>query len=125
LDNKIMQNMNTKEYTIDATGQTLGRIATRVATILRGKDTPGFRTNIVADVRVLITNASKMKITGSKMKQKKYSRYSGYPGGLKQPTMTQVIEKKGYKQILETAIKGMMPANKLRPLILKKLTISE
>jgi large subunit ribosomal protein L13 len=82
-----------------------------------------FRRNIAPQVKVEITNANKAKIASSKMAQKTYARYSGYPGGLKKPNMAEVISKKGHGQIFREAVSGMLPKNKLRPVMLKNLTI--
>jgi large subunit ribosomal protein L13 len=112
-------------HTIDATNRALGRIATDAALILRGKDSPAFERNIVSPDTVHITNASKMRISTKKKDEKTYKRYSGYPGGLKHEKMNHLIARKGYSTLLEHAIRGMLPPNRLRPKILKKLTISE
>ena len=121
-----MTDTNTKqEYTIDATGQRLGRVASEIAVLLMGKQLPDFQRNTVPNVSVTVSNASLLDITNKKREQKTYNRYSGYPGGLKTQRMEEVIEKKGYEAVLTNAIAGMLPANKLRPLMLKNLTINE
>ncbi len=112
-------------YTIDAQNKSLGRVASEVAMILMGKDKADYRPNVVADVKVEIQNASKVKINPKNLKNKLYKRYSGYPGGLKETPMKKVIEKKGYSEIFEIAVKGMLPANKLRPLMMKNLEVTE
>ena len=115
----------TQEYTIDATGQRLGRVASEIAVLLMGKQLPDFTRNKVPNVSVTVTNASLLDIDNKKREQKTYNRYSGYPGGLKTQRMEEVIAKKGYEAVLLNAISGMLPANKLRPLMLKNLTINE
>ena len=113
------------EYNLDATGKKLGRLASQIAILLMGKNKPDFTKNEVSNVKVNITNASKMDITRKKMKQKEYQRYSGYPGGRKVENMEKIISTKGYAEILNKAVYGMLPGNKLRPLMLKNLKISE
>jgi len=115
----------TKEYSIDATGKRIGRVATEVAMILMGKNTPQYTANKVADVKVTITGAEKLEITDAKSAQKTYKRYSGYPGGQTVETLAAVRAKKGAGELLRHAIRGMMPANKLRTERLKRLEITE
>lgn len=114
-----------KEHVIDATNKKVGRVATEAATVLMGKDTPNFQKNILANVKVSIVNASKASISEKKKGQKTYTRYTGYPGGLRQPTMEEVIEKHGYAKVFENAVSGMLPKNKLRSQMMKNLVISE
>ncbi len=111
--------------TIDASGKTLGRVASVAATALMGKDKPTFVKNMVTGAKVHIVNASKMKIDPRKMTVNVHTRYSGYPGGQKQETLAKVAKSKGYGEIFRHAVKGMIPNNKLRPIIMKRLTISE
>ena len=113
------------KYTLDAENKKIGRIATQAAVYLMGKNNPDFARNAIPDVTVEIKNVSKASIDSKKMTQKTYSRYSGYPGGLKQPTMEKVIEKKGYSEIFKEAISGMLPKNKLRQKMMNNLTITE
>ncbi len=113
------------EYNLDATGKKLGRLASQIAILLMGKNKANFTKNELVDTKVIITNASKLDITKKKMKQKEYQRYSGYPGGKKVENMEKVISDKGYTDILEKAVYGMLPGNKLRPLMMKNLTITE
>lgn len=114
-----------KEHTIDATNRALGRVASEVATILMGKDTPEFRRNIAPKVSVTIVNASKLKISKRKADGKIYQRYSGYPGGRREWTMAKEIEKDGHVDIFTRAVRGMLPSNKLRPEMLKNLTVED
>ena len=112
--------------TIDATGRSIGRVATEAAEVLRGKNTADFSKNRIAGAPVHITNASQVNISSQrKMLGKVYVRYSGYPGGQKKETLKEVAEKKGYSEAVRRAIYGMLPGNKLRPRIMKRLTISE
>ncbi len=113
------------KYVLDAENKRIGRVATEAAVFLMGKNTSDFAKNKIPAIKVEIKNASKVIIDHKKMDQKTYSRYSGYPGGLKQPTMKQVIEKKGYSELFKSAISGMLPKNKLRAQMMKNLTISE
>ncbi len=115
------------KYTLDAENKKIGRIATQAAVYLMGKNTIDYARNNIPAVTVEIKNASKASIADTKKLQKTYSRYSGYPGGLKQPTMQQVIDKKGkgYSELFKEAVKGMLPKNKLRQKMMNNLTITE
>lgn len=113
------------EYNLDATGKKLGRMASQVAVLLMGKNTPDFQNNQVANVKVNITNSSKLDIDPKKLEEKTYKKYSGYPGGLKIKKMSQVIAKKGYEEVIREAVHGMLPSNKLRSKMMKNLIISE
>jgi large subunit ribosomal protein L13 len=117
--------MKKAQHTIDAKGQKLGRIASQAAIFLMGKNEPDFQKNQVADITVTIVNASQAAITEKKKGEKIYKRFSGYPGGLKERTMANVIEKKGYSELFIKAIYGMLPDNKLRARMMKNLTVSE
>jgi large subunit ribosomal protein L13 len=114
-----------KQFTIDATGKRLGRLATEIATILMGKNSPDMAHNVVADVFVKIENADKLHITEKKKTEKKYKRYTGYPGGLREIPMKKVIEKKGYEEVIRKAVYGMLPGNRLRSKRMKRLIISK
>ncbi len=116
--------MEKKIYTIDATGGKIGRVATKVVTILTGKNRADYARNKVFDVQVVINNASKLDIAESKLGNM-YKRYSGYPGGLSEKSMEQIIEKKGKAAILKLAISGMIPHNKLKSRIIKNVLINE
>ena len=112
-------------HTIDATGKTFGRIASAAAKALMGKTTPDYVQNKVADVRVYITNASKTKMSERRMNETLHETYSGYPGGFKTATNEKIVKNKGWKGLYELAVYGMLPSNKLRPLMMKRLTINE
>lgn len=114
-----------KEYVIDATGQALGRIATQVANALRGKDTTSFVKNIAPKVTVKIINASKLKVTQKKMGDKIYIHYTGHPSGLRKTSLSHLVDKKGWAEPIKKAVYGMLPANRLRAVMIKNLIITE
>jgi len=109
--------------TIDAAGESLGRVASRAAAILRGKASASFERYILPSVRVKIINAAQIKITSSKLAGKIYKNYSGYPGGLSFETLGARLARRGAAPVFRLAIKRMLPANKLRDRILKNLTV--
>lgn len=113
------------KYTLDAENKRIGRVATQAAVYLMGKNLNDFKRNIVPEVKVEVKNASKVLVNDTKFKTKTYSRYSGYPGGLRQPTMKQVTVKKGFSEVIKEAVSGMLPKNKLRAKMLKNLVITE
>ncbi|MBU4480331.1 50S ribosomal protein L13 [Patescibacteria group bacterium] len=113
------------EHTIDATEKKLGRVASEAAILLMGKNKADFEKNIVASVKVNITNASKLNIDPKKLDNKEYKNYSGYPGGLKIRKMKQVIGKKGVSEVVKKAVYGMLPSNKLRAIMMKNLIVTE
>jgi len=115
----------TTTYTIDASGKVFGRVASEAAKNLMGKNLPDYTANKLADILVVITNASLTKMSERRMKETLHERYSGQPGGFKEVTNAKIIEKKGWKGLYELAVYGMLPANKLRPLMMKHLTIKE
>jgi len=114
-----------KEYNFDLTGKKLGRVATEIAVILMGKDSPDYAPNKIANVVINIENASKLDVSEKKLDSKIYDHYSGYPGGRKEITMRLLVAKKGYGEALKNAIYGMLPKNKLRSQLIKKLVIKE
>jgi large subunit ribosomal protein L13 len=107
---------------IDADGQTLGRLATRVATVLRGKDKPNYTPWLDVGDHVVVTNCAKVRITGRKLDQKQYVRYSGYPGGLKIQNMRDLFAKRP-EEVVFRAVRGMMPHTRLGRQQLKKLRV--
>lgn len=117
--------MTNKEHTIDAAGKTIGRIATAAANLLRGKDSADFERYLVAGAKVKIINASQVKMFNDKLNSRYHKHYTGFPGGLKYETLAKTVDKKGYSELLRLAIHGMLPDNKLKPLFMKNLTISE
>lgn len=110
-------------HELDAKGQVLGRLATQVSVLLRGKNKPSFRPNIMSGDKVKIINASKVVFTGNKMEQKMYYRHSGYLGNLKEFKLKEMMAKDPTK-VVEKAIYGMLPDNKLRKIWMKNLEIS-
>lgn len=111
-----------QEQTIDLAGKSLGRTASEVAAILRGKSSPDFQPNVVPSIKVKVVNASKMKITEKKKSQKIYTRYSGHPSGLKK-TKLGVVFADNPGEVFRRAVLGMLSRNKLRSRIIKNLTI--
>lgn len=111
-----------KWYVVDATDQVLGRLATKVATVIRGKNKPSFTPNMDTGDFVIIVNADKIKMTGNRELQKTYFRHSGYPGGGKELTYQQMKEKHP-ERIIEFAVKGMLPKNRLGRTLIKKLKV--
>lgn len=99
-------------FIVDAEGQTLGRLATRIATVLRGKHKPTFTPHLDMGDHVIVINADKIVLTGSKAEQKLYHAHSGFPGGLRSVPFATMLERKP-TQIVEAAVKGMLPKNKL------------
>ncbi len=117
-----LNEINQKWLVVDADGQILGRLASEVATILRGKNKPIFTPHMDVGDHVIIINAGKIRVTGKKAKTKKYYRHTGYPGGLRSDSYSDLIKSNPAK-ILEKAIWGMLPHNKLGKKIYKKLKI--
>ena len=115
----------TTTYTIDASGKIFGRVASEAAKALIGKSLPDYTANKVANVLVTIINASKTKMTERRMNKTLHERYSGQPGGFRVETNAKIIEKKGWNGLYELGVYGMLPSNKLRPLMMKHLTIKE
>jgi len=117
-----LNEINQKWLVVDADGQILGRLASEVASILRGKNKPIFTPHMDVGDHVIIINAGKIRVTGKKAKTKKYYRHTGYPGGLRSDSYSDLIKSNPAK-ILEKAIWGMLPHNKLGKKIYKKLKI--
>jgi large subunit ribosomal protein L13 len=111
-------------HIIDAAGQSLGRVATKAAEILQGKSDPSFAPNLNMSKTVEIKNISRAVFTGHKMEQKKYFRYSGYPGGLKTETLTDLWMKRP-AEVVRKAVYQMLPANRLRKSRIARLKITE
>ena len=111
-----------KWYLIDAEGKTLGRLAARVATVLRGKHKPTFTPHVDTGDHIVIINAEKIRLTGDKMATKTYSRHSGCPGGLKTLTAQHIHDRKP-TQLLTRAIQGMLPKTPLGKHMAKKLRV--
>jgi large subunit ribosomal protein L13 len=116
---------NTKEKIIDASGRTLGRVASEVAMSLMGKTKPTFERNVYSGMPVKVINASKIKITAKKLESIYHTRYSGIPGGLRTIKGTETASKRGLKELLELATYQMLPSNKLRRTMMKNLKIED
>lgn len=111
-----------KWYVVDATDMTLGRLASEVAKVLRGKNKPIFTPNIDCGDNVIVINAEKIKVTGKKMDQKVYYHHSDYVGGLKEATLREKLAKKP-EQVIELAVKGMLPKGPLGRQMFTKLHV--
>lgn len=111
-----------KWYVVDAEGCTLGRLASGVASVLRGKNKPQFTPHVDTGDYVIIVNADKVKVTGKKMDQKIYYHHSDYVGGMKETTLREMMAKKPEK-VLELAVKGMLPKGPLGRSMIKKLHV--
>jgi large subunit ribosomal protein L13 len=109
-------------YVVDASGQTLGRLATDIARVLRGKHKPTYTPNQDLGDFVVVVNASKIAVTGTKLTDKKYYQHSGYPGGLRTTTLQQMLERHP-ERVIEKAVRGMLPHTKLGEQMFKKLKV--
>ena len=116
------ENVERNWFVVDATDRILGRVATKIADRIRGKDKPTFTPHTDGGDYVIVVNAEKIKVTGSKFDKKMYYRHSLYPGGLKSQSFKELNEKNPEK-IIEEAVKGMLPKNKLGKSIIKKLKV--
>lgn len=115
----------TNSYTIDATGKSLGRVASMASRALMGKNSADYRANKTPVVKVSIINASKTKMSENRLATVLHEKYSGHPGGLRFKTNGDIVKEKGWKGLYELAVYGMLPSNKLRPIMMKNLTIVE
>ena len=111
-----------KWYVVDAEGMVLGRLASQVAAILRGKNKPTFTPHVDTGDHVIVLNADKVVLTGDKLNQKFYRRHSGYPGGLKETSYKDLMAKKADLAVIE-AVRGMLPKNALGRQMIKKLRV--
>ena len=121
----ISANKSTRKKTwvlVDADGQTLGRLASRVAILLRGKHKPSFTPHVDCGDNVIVINAEKIKLSGNKWDDKTYVRYTGYPGGQRSLTATELFEKDPAR-LVEKSIKGMLPKNKLGASLFRNLSV--
>ena len=109
-------------YVVDADGQTLGRLATRIADTLRGKDKAQYTPHVDTGDFVVVVNAEKVVVTGNKLDQKRYYRHSGYPGGLRSRTLREQLERRP-TEVIRKAVKGMLPRNRLARRQLTKLKV--
>ena len=111
-----------KWYVVDAEGQTLGRLASEVAKVLRGKNKPEFTPHVDTGDYVIVVNAAKVQVTGKKLSQKIYYHHSDYVGGMKETTLAEMLAKKPEK-VIELAVKGMLPKGPLGRAMIKKLHV--
>jgi large subunit ribosomal protein L13 len=115
-------NIEHKWYVVDASGKVLGRLATQIANYLRGKHKPEFTPHADAGDYVIVTNASKIKVTGKKTSDKVYYDHSGYPGGIKEITFDKLLDKDAAK-VIQRAVKGMLPKNPMGRAMFSKLKV--
>lgn len=111
-----------KWFVVDAAGENLGRLATRIATILRGKHKPTYTPSMDVGDFVIVINAEKVAVTGRKLQQKMYYRHSLYPGGLKEISLERMLAKHP-RRVIQRAVKGMLPKNRLGKAMIKKLKV--
>lgn len=116
------ENIEHKWYVVDASGKVLGRLATQIAKYLRGKHKPEYTPHADAGDYIIVINAEQVKVTGKKSQDKIYYRHSGYPGGLKETPFNK-LQEKDPTQIIELAVKGMLPKNPLGRAMLRKLKV--
>lgn len=116
-----METIKRETITVDAENKSLGRLAVEVAVLLRGKSKPNFVPYKDMGDTVVVKNIDKMKFTGNKLENKNYFRFTGYLGNLKQATLKEFLAKKGPKEVLRTAVMGMLTKNKLRAQQIKRL----
>ena len=109
-------------YVVDADGKTLGRLATQIATVLRGKHKPTYTPHVDVGDFVIVVNAEKVAVTGDKREKKLYWRHSGYPGGIRSRTLGDLLEKRP-EEVIRKAVKGMLPRNRLARQQLRKLKV--
>jgi large subunit ribosomal protein L13 len=109
-------------FVIDASGLTLGRLSTRIAKVLRGKHKPTFTPHVDTGDYVVVVNAEKIKLTGRKLDQKFYHAYSGHPGGMRSTSAREVLATHP-ERVIESAVKGMLPKNRLNRQVIKKLKV--
>ena len=119
---KFYSKVNQKWVIIDAKGKVLGRLACRVANILQGKNKPTYSPNFLCGDRVAVINARYVRVTGKKLKEKVYDKYSGYPGGRKEISLEKLIEKNPAK-VIYYAVRGMLPKNMLAKRMLRMLKV--
>jgi large subunit ribosomal protein L13 len=109
-------------YVVDAESKTLGRLATQIADVLRGKGKPAYTAHVDTGDFVIVVNAEKIHVTGQKLDQKMYYRHSGYPGGLRTRTLREQLERRP-EEVIRKAVRGMLPKNRLAAAQLKKLKV--
>ena len=114
-----------REYSIDAKGMRLGRVATEAASVLLGKNSPDVEKRVVAPVTVTITNASQMDINDKRAESTIFQTYSGHPSGQRSETLGHLAKRRGYEEVLRRVIGGMLPKNRLFKLRMKNLIVKE
>jgi len=119
------KNKTKEEKVIDASGMSLGRVASAIAMNLMGKTKATFERNVYSGMPVKVVNASKLKITAKKLDEIFHTRYSGYPGGLRVIKGTETKEKRGLKELIKLAVYRMLPSNKLRKEMMKNLKVED
>lgn len=122
---KIQDTQQDTQYVIDASGRTLGRVASEAASVLIGKKSTSFVKYRVLPIQVIIKNLKKLWLPERRITGKEYTHYTGYPGGLRITSMADVIKKEGTSEVVRRAVKGMLPHNKLQKERLKRLTITD
>lgn len=109
-------------WVVDAEGATLGRLATRIASTLRGKHKVAFTDHLDVGDAVVVVNAGKFRVTGRKLRQKQYVRHSGYPGGFRAETLERLLERRP-EEVIRRAVRGMLPRNRLGDRMIRKLYV--
>jgi large subunit ribosomal protein L13 len=109
-------------FLVDAEGKTLGRLATQIADVLRGKRKPTYTPHVDVGDFVIVVNAAKVAVTGNKLEGKRYWRHSGYPGGIRSRTLGELLEQRP-EEVIRRAVKGMLPRNRLARAQLRKLKV--
>ncbi len=117
-----MEDIQREWFVIDAQGKTLGRLASEIARLLHGKHKPIFATHMDTGDFVIVINADKIRVTGRKLEQKRYYRHSGYPGGIKSRTLSEMLDQYP-ERVIRIAVQGMLPKNRLGRQMIKKLKV--
>jgi large subunit ribosomal protein L13 len=120
--NAKAEDVERRWYVVDAEGETLGRLATRIADTLRGKGKPTYTPHVDSGDFVVVVNADKIHVTGAKLDQKRYYRHSGYPGGIRSRTLREQLDRRP-TEVIRAAVKGMLPRNKLARRQITKLKV--
>ncbi|HIH2763803.1 MAG TPA: 50S ribosomal protein L13 [Candidatus Azoamicus sp.] len=120
--NEIINQTKDKWILLDAENKALGRLASKIATYLMGKNTITYKKNIISGYNIIVINAKNLIFTGKKLNNKVYYRHSGYPGGFKKTLLKDLVEK-NIQFVIKNAVKGMLPKNKLQKIMLKRLRI--
>ncbi len=122
---RTLQGVEVFQYTVDAAGRTLGRVASEAASALLGKKSVHYVQNMVLPTEVTIINADKLSLPEKRVAKKEYTRYTGFPGGLREQTLAEFLTKKGIEEVLRHTVDGMIPRNKLRKDRMKRLIIKK